>query len=352
MAYLFNMALANTMQEKRILTNQWKDLQAQRIADESSANPNMVNMLAKTINVVNAGLTPADAYREFDSQSKLAQNPIGEFALYGRILAKAEKSVNIGRMAYEYRQVSTTDAGKTSLKGQSGVQIDNTTADYSGTVVPMHDKAFGRGFREIEGMREDGYDALVDDASEADLSLMRTVNNYLWNGSADIVFKGRKWLGIKGGDSSVVNTTYNVAMLSGSATDVYNAVKGLRDTLRIDNNVSGELTLVVSQAIMSAWESPFSTNDQAFGTVKAMIEALEGIGEVVADPALVGEQIAITLISFEGLQAVTGMAKSTTPVTRQVYNSDHNFIKAMAQGFLSKVDKAGKKNTLYATYSA
>ena len=70
--------------------------------------------------------------------------------------------------------------------------------------------------------------------------------------------------------------------------------------------------------------------------------------EVYEDPKCTGSQLLFAHIGFDGLSCVTGMAMSSIAVPRQMYNDDFLFIKALAQGYIAKVDAEDHKSVLYA----
>ena len=352
--------------QKRILEGQWTEICNQRAEMEDSKNAPMKNLLLNSIGykenegqnaqqvignqlvTVNTGLTPADAFREFDRVSKIIMNPAGEFATWGRVQG-ASRSVNIGKQVFDYRKVSADGEGaQITMSGQTGAKSNHTSVEYAGTIIPIIDKAFGRNWREIMAMRADGYDALVDDAREADLTIRRKANDLLWEGSS-LVINDRKWGGLRG-DSNVIQHSLSVDLVGAATADeVYAAFRTLRDILLIDNNVSAGLKVAVSRELYSKLETPFSTYDKGFGNILQMVQSLSGIEEIYFDPKCSGNQLLFAHIGFEGLSAVTGMAMATVAIPRNLYNDDFLFIKAMAQGYIAKVDSDNHKSALYAS---
>lgn len=297
----------------------------------------------------NAARTPAEAYREFDLTSKIDMVPAGEYATLTRLMQKA-RSVNIGKEVFEYRQTSTMDKGQSSMSGQVGVDLDKVQEKYAGTVVPIHDKGFGRRWRSLEAMRADGYDTLVDDAREARRQLMGTLDDYLWDGNADLALKGSSWLGIKG-DSTMATATIGVDLSASatSATDIRNEVSRIRDILYITNNCTNPIRLGVSREILSNWERPFSTAEGVFGTIAEYVGKLRGIAEIYEDSRLVGNELVMYWDDQQGFHPVVGMGMSSYAVPRTMPNSDHSFIMMTAVGFLAKTDFEGRKCALYAS---
>lgn len=342
MSLILRTSLATNASQKRIIQGQYEELTQMR----NASMPAMKDMLLLT----NAGQTPADAYREFDSTTKIDMVPAGEFATLTRLMQKS-RSINIGREVFEFRAASrSSDShGKSSMSGQIGVNMDHVDYKYPGTVVPVHDLGFGRRWRELEAMRADGFDALVDDSRESERSLMGVIDSYLWDGDAGLSMKGHSWLGIKA-DPTVASATLGVdlAATASTAVDMRNEVARVRDILRISNNCTQDLRLGVSREIMSNWERPFSITDSLFGTVLEYIMKLRGISEIYEDSRLVGNQITMFWDDQQGFHPVVGMGISTYAVPRLNHNSDFNFIKWAAVGFIAKTDFEGRTCALYA----
>lgn len=287
MSYIFSKKLAVNKSDERMMKQQLVYLNSRREEGESNhggllglldviANNDRSFEVSELYKAVNAARSPAEAYREFDQVTKAVQNPEGEFGTLMRLLAKG-KSVDIGKQVFEYRKASTAGLANTSMSGQTGVNLDSVDYDYAGTVVPIHDAGFGRQWRDVEGMKSEGFDALVDDAREAELTLLRKADTYLFEGDADLVIKGNKWLGIKA-DPSVVQHTLNTDLSdeAATATAIRNEIKAARDVLRIDNNCKESLKLGVSREIMSNLERPFSDADSTFGTILEYVQKLRG----------------------------------------------------------------------------
>ena len=365
MSIYFQFNKDTDLSQRRIMQTQFDEIMNQRVDLEGTKHDPIKHLLLNTVGykseddsipqqiignqlvTVNTGLTPADAFREFDRVSKIIMNPAGEFATWGRVQG-ASRSVNIGKQVFDYRKVSADGEGaQITMSGQTGAKSNHTSVEYAGTIIPIIDKAFGRNWREIMAMRADGYDALVDDAREADLTIRRKANDLLWEGSS-LVINDRKWGGLRA-DPNVIQHTLTVDLVGAATADeVYAAFRTIRDILLIDNNVSAGLKVAVSRELYSKLETPFSTYDKGFGNILQMVQSLSGIEEIYFDPKCVGNQLLFAHIGFEGLSAVTGMAMATVAVPRNLYNDDFLFIKAMAQGYISKVDSDNHKSVLYA----
>ncbi len=338
---IMRQANAKTAKDKRIMGEQWKEANQLRVA----GLPAMVQMLEMT----NAAQSPAEAYREFDSTTTVVARSQGEFSTMTKLMQVA-RAVNIGKEVFEHRKSSTAGQGQTSMSGQVGIKMDHVDYKYAGTVVPIHDIGFGRTWREVESMRSEGFDALVDDSRECELSLMERLSDYLWNGDAAIKVKNRSWLGIKA-DPSIATATIGIdlSLAATSATDIQNEVKRIRDILRITNKCSQDLRLAVSQEIMSNWERPTSLADIGFRNILEFVMSLRGIKEVYEDPELSGNEMFMYWDDQQGFHPVVGMGISTYAVQRQNHNDDFNFVKWTAVGWLAKTDFSGNKCALFAS---
>jgi len=350
MSLILNVKLARNKKQLRIMNEQWAEVHATRCGSSLAAMEAFIAMTG------NAAQSPAEAYREFDRTTKIELVPAGEHATLSRILQNP-RSVSIGRLAFEYRQSSDVDVGQTSMGGQLGVKMNHVDYTYAGTPIPIHDIGYGIEWRVMESMNADNFDSTVDNSRESERKLLTTMDNYMWDGDAGINIKGRTWLGIKN-DPTVVNTTLTVDLSSSVATpdDIRNEVARVRDILRITNNCGNDLEFGVSREILSNWERPFSNAEGTFGTIKTMItgnpdnpaSGLRGLKEVYEDSRLFGNQITMYWNDQMGFHSVVGMGMSSYAVPRQFHNSDFNFIKWAAAGFLAKTDLSNRKCALYA----
>lgn len=356
MSLVFNNAIkkAKPRSEQRAMDSQWEELCELRANSEKDVK----QLLKVTVNngldhdenldvVGNAGVSPADAYREFDTTSKIDTVPAGEFATLTRLMQKA-RSVSIGREVFEYRQVSDAGIGQTSMSGQIGIKQDHVDFKYAGTVVPVHDTAWKRRWREMESMRAEGYDVMVDESRESERTLMETINKYMWEGNAALSVKGNQWLGIKN-DPTVAQYSLTVDLSANATTaeKIRDEVRAARDALYIDNNCTNQLRLGVSREILSNWERVFSTSEGIYGTIEDMVARLRGIAEIYEDSELTGNQIVLFWDDQQGFHPVVGMGISSYAVPRVYHNDDFQFIKWAAVGFLAKTDYKGRKCALY-----
>ena len=348
MSLIFGKKLAYNATDLRHQEKQWNELQITRKSTANVMN-DLMSLSADPMLTGNAGRTPADAYREFDSTTKIEMVPAGEHATLSRVMQKS-RSVDIGKTLFEYRKSSDVDTGQSSMSGQTGVKMNHVDYNYGGAVIPIHDIGFGRQWRDMRAMQSEGFDALVDDARESERKLMTTIGKYMWNGDASLVVKGNKWLGLRN-DPTVASATLglDLALAASSATDIRDEIRRVRDILYITNNCTNGLRLGISREIASNWERVFSTAEGVFGTINDMIMKLRGLVEIYEDSELVGNEIVMFWDDQEGFHPVTGMAISTYAIQRQNHNDDFNFVKWAGTGFLAKNDFTGRTCALYAS---
>lgn len=355
-ALILNANNARDAQQKRAMQRQYmanRELQMAAVNHNGDPLELILNKAGMSNKIIgNQGLTPADAYREFDSVTKIEQVPAGEYALLSRVL-NTSRSVSLGKTVYEYRSASDAHDGKSSISGQNGIALDHVDYDYAGSIIPIHDAAFGRNWREYLAMTSDGFDALVDDSREKERGLLNTANKYMWEGDSGLVVQGKSWLGLKG-DPSVANVELSEPLTGGLPNDIYNEIRTQVDVLRITNNCANELDLVISREAYSYWQTPFTVQtgsgdgvDSRFGSILSMVMSLAGIRSVTEDSFLTGSQMFLGWIDLQGFSSLIGQGMSTYAVPRLMHNSDFSFIKWMAAGFLVKNDFSGRTCALY-----
>jgi len=297
----------------------------------------------------NAGLTPDEAYRYMETETKISTDPVGEFATWN-ILQGTSRSINLGHEQYTYRQASEQTGGTVSMSGNTGITTDKVEYKFKNAVVPIIDHGTRREFREFLTMGADGFDAWADDTREAQKVLFRTSNDYLWEGKADIKSKdGAVWLGVRL-DPSLIQETTAVDMASDavSGSAIVDEIGRLLDIMEIDNNCVGPKQLGVSMRTWAHWNrTRYSATEPSAGTIMDAIMKL-GFSNIYRDPKLVGgKQFLIAEFGSDGFQAVTGQAYSTYIAERVRHNDPHVAVNWMAQGYVAKQDFAGKKTAMY-----
>lgn len=349
--YFSKELVGNSQSGQNNMQRQYNEVQARR-EYFNNAERNFARMQGFQPNA--AAVIPQDVYREFDNVTKrIMRNDEGDTILND--LLPLARSINIGKIEYQFRRSSDSGNAKTTLSGQGVVTMDKALYSYDKAIVPIHQDAFGREWRELEGQRSEGFDGLIDDQENSTRALRRKYVDYILDGDASVVFNGTSWLGIRN-DSRVASVGLgagglNVNFTSGatSAQDMRNNFKSLRDTLRITNNAMGEITFYVSREIRTNMERYYSDNDAGFQTIYDAILALNGVAAIKESAKLTGNQVIGMVLSNEFIRPLVGMGINTTAIPRMNPFDAHNFLTWGAMGLQIVTDYDGRTGVLYAS---
>lgn len=303
---------------------------------------------------VNVGRIPQDVYRDFDSTTKVLMTGDEGGVLLNDLLPLA-RSVSIGKITSEYRKVSDSGLARSSISGQHSKPMDHVYYDYEGTVVAIHDSAFGREWREFEAMASEGFSPIADDQAAAVRAVRRKVIDNFTNGDSNLVFKGVSSFGIKNSPGTQLLSLgaggLNVDLTSASTTFAQMQSVFLAALTVLQgraNNVEQDIDFYVSPEI---WFNVLrtGTNDTRFQTFLAGLLATAGVRSIKKTNLLVGNQFYALALNSQYIQPVIGMAMTTTPILRTTPFSDYNWLVWMAAGILVKRDMLGRSGALYAS---
>ncbi len=291
----------------------------------------------------NAGRSAEDFYREVDDTILGEAEVYAEFALLNRIMMNNNRQISLGKTVSEYVRGGRVGKARVSMHGRGGIETDKASFDYDGTVVPVFDTGVKREWLEVEGYSSEDFDEITYDLAESEKTVMRAINDYLWTGEVHgktVSHKGYTWGGIKA-DGNVAQETLSVDLTDAATTgaQVVAEIKRIRDVGRNDNSNAGQAVLVVSTEIDSKFDDDMSTQ-YSNKTIRQRVLDLGGIGEIMVDNSLVGNQLALVYLNgTEGLHSVTAMPISTYPVERLRHNDPYEWIKWAKVGFQCKVRK-------------
>lgn len=300
-----------------------------------------------------AARLPQDAYRDFDRTIK-------------RIMAGDEGSsiVNllpvrqlpIGKIVAEYGRASDSGQAQATISGRQAHKMDVAAYDYDGALVLIHDDGFGRAWREVEAMRSEDFDALIDDQANSVRAVSKSINNHVILGVEDVEYKGAQAFGMKTSpNTQALNlgaAGVNVDLTSPTApyADFEKAILAALSALQgAANNVSMDITFGFSSQI---WFNALrrGTTDTNFETFLQALRRIPGVADIVRTNGdqLTGNQFLAWANSDQYIQIQSGMAVNTQPVIRQMFNDPFNFVTWGAAGLLIKADSAGRSGVLYA----
>lgn len=299
---------------------------------------------------LNAGIIPQDVYREFDNIT-IERFRSDDGDTFINDLLPLSRSVNIGKLVYQYRQASDAGRVQTSMTGQIGVKMDQVDYSFDGTIVPIHDAGFGRNWREWNAQRSEGFDALIDDQRETVASLRAAWADTILDGAKDtqgnfIEIDTFTWQGMRN-DTRVAQVDLGAGGINFDFTDqtksgdeIKNAFIQVRDVLWITNKCQQDVTYYISREMASNFERKFSTQYDA----KIIMQELADLMNVAAlkvTSKMTGNEFFGFVLSTTTVRPIVGMAMNTIAMPRPVYNSNYDFVTVHASGFQVYNDFAG-----------
>ena len=304
---------------------------------------------------INSGRIPNEVFREFDNVT-VERMKLDEGDTFLNDLMPLSRAISIGKLTFENRRASDAGVVQTSMTGQVGVKFDNVDFSIDGTIIPVHDNGYSRNWREYAAGISEGFDALVDDQRESVSAHRNHLADTFMDGQLDkngqlIVVDTRKWEGMRN-DARVAQIDLGAGGVNFDFTDqtktgeeIKKAFIEIRDTMRITNKCTKDLTYYVSEEIASNFERKFSANYDA-KTIEAELMQLRGVAGIKSSSKL-GSAAATAgneMMGFplDGLvRPITGMGVSTIAMPRPIYNSNYDFVISSAIGWEVRDDFFG-----------
>lgn len=336
---------------------QWQEVRTARKLANNQERLCMAVMMANNEMVVNEGIIPRDVYQEFDNVTvERFRSDDGDTFLND--LLPLSRSVNIGKLVHRFRQASDAGNAKSSMSGQVGLKMDQTEFTYDGSIVPVHDTGFFRGWREWNAQSSEGFDSLIDDQRESVATLRRHLADNFLDGHKDengqfIVVDGVSWQGMRN-DSRVAQVdlggsgiNFDFTSVSNDGDAIKNAFIQLRNVLWIDNNCEMDAVYYISREIAANWERKFSTQYDA-KIIMQELASLMGVADIKTSSKLSGNEIMAFPLDQNKVRPVVGMGINTVALPRPVYNSNFEFAVWGAVGFEIRTDFSGRTCALFA----
>lgn len=294
---------------------------------------------------------PYPVYAEMDAQVKQIMLDPNVDVLLNDLYPLA-RSLNIGKMFHQYRQAGDGGAVTTSMSGLEPIPNDQTKYKYDGAIIPVHQSGYYREWRELAGLRSEGWDDLLDDQAASTRTVRERMSAYVLDGLDGLEFKGKKSYGIRTG-ANTAKATISIDLTSkATAPDaVRNEFIRLRDIIRRDNRVSLNLNVYVSPEIAATLDRYYVIDGQitATRTLRQELESLEGIGAIKELSGLEGNELIMGALSQEFILPLVGQAVSNLALPRQTPFARHQFLVWSAMGLEIRVDYNGRTGWLYAS---
>lgn len=306
----------------------------------------------------NEGLIPRDVYQEFDNVTVTRFRSDDGDAFLNALLPLS-RSVSIGKLVHKFRQASDAGRAQTSMSGQIGVKMDQTEFTYDGSIIPIHDTGFSRGWREWNAMTSEGFDGLIDDQRESVATLRRHLADNFLDGHKDkngnfIVVDNTQWQGMRN-DSRVAQVNIGASGINfdftatGNTYEQIEAVfKQVRDVLWINNNCERDATYYISREIASNFERNSSEFASSENKILQRLAGLSGVAAIKVSSKLSGNEMMAFPEDQDMVRPVVGMGLNTVAMPRPVYNSNYEFVVWGAIGFEVRTDFAGRTCALFA----
>jgi len=346
----------SALEKSQALQSQWNGAVSRRNAaamQNDMLYPMERDVLLHEFKLNQAARLPTDAYRDIDARTKQLMTGDEGGVILNDLMPLA-RAVSLGKIVAEYRRVSDSGNGQSSIGGNFSKNMDKATYDFEGGLVLIHEDAFGRDFREFAAMQSEGFDALVDDQANSVRAVRRLLIGHMVNGVPNVNYKGATADGIKTKalaldlDASGVNVDLTSSTLT--YADAEKAIIAALTLIQGTNNAEGNVTFYVSNQI---WFNLLkrTTNDGAFRTFHEALSLIAGVASIkrTSDSTLLtGNQFIAGILSDQYIQPIVGMAVNTVPIPRMQPWAAHNFVTWSAAGILIKSDSAGRKAWVYA----
>lgn len=332
----------HTAQRDHVL-NMWKGFNDQE--------RNFCAMNDRQMAVNETGFIPRDVYREFENQTTALIREMN-LTLLTDLLPLA-KALPLGKVEHIYRRASDSGIVTSDLDMTVPAELDKAKYDYDSTIKVFHKTGFGRTWMEMEGQRSEGFDALIDDQANATRAILDKMADHVYNG-VDKTFNGTSAYGIKTStktqavDLDASDLNINFATSTDGAA-IRAGWIGMRDKLRIDNNITQDLTFYVSAEIESNLEQYYGTDAGDSGkTVRQTLIELAGVADIKADRSLTGNEVVFGALNSQFIRPLVGQAVSTVPLFRGNPFDNYNFLTWANVGLEIKTDYTGKTAWAYA----
>lgn len=331
-------------------------LQAQYIGNSRAANWLHEGALLASAGhnlQVNDARVPESVWRDFDRQAKAVMiDPTADVIL--RDLSPLSRNVDIGKLASEWRVRGDGELEvRTSMDGNHAKPINRGADQFDGVSIPVHSTQVGRQWRELAGMRSEGWDGLREDTEDALRWVRRRIADDIVNGSRGALYKNYQSLGIKRNPNTrALNLGaggVNVNMVTGTIADAKKAIVAALSALQgTGNNAQGDVTFYLSS---EAWFNMIGQNaeDNSDKNGIDVLKEIPGVADIKRSSQVVGNEFIAGIVSAEYIKPLVGMPVTSTPIPRVTPMDNYNVLVWAATGLQIRADVNGRSGWLYAS---
>ena len=333
----------------------WGEVGAQREAfhlQESAIQP-LMNQANGGSMRVNAEVLPRDAWLEMDTVTRRVMRD-DEGQVYMADLMPLARSVNIGKMKFDYRVANDAGTVVRTMSGQVPEVVDKVSYDYRGTIVPIFKTGYGRSWREWNSLQSENFDALADDQEAHTAAIREDMADYALDGDDTIVFQGTAGYGIRNHPNAksinigAAGANIDLTDPATTADDIDAFFTGAFGTMLDDNLVSAPVNLYISPEIARNWDRQYS-GAAGFkgGRIMDFLNTNRRIGKIAVTHKLSGNEFFGFVPNSNYIRPIVGMAVATTAAVRLNPVDDYNFLIMGAMGIDIRADFNGKAGVFY-----
>lgn len=321
------------------------------VNSRQAAYVNETEIMKRNGLTVNDARIPADVWRDFDRQTvDIMRSDDGQVIMQD--LMPFARNVNIGKIVSEYRQYSDAVLEvRSSIDGQHAKPVNQTNFEYDGSLVLVHSTQVGRKWRELEGMRSEGYDQLLDDQAAAVRYVNKRMVDDAVNGTPGLTYKGYASTGIIA-NPNTIGYTLLADLTSPTLTfeQARSAIVGSNQAIKgPGNNAPGNITYYFSPEIFWNLQRVANTNVSTTETILEALRRLEYVADIKETDELSGNEFIGIILSSQFIRPIIGMPVTTTPIPRVTPMDDFFVLVWSATGLQIKADSLGRGGVLYAS---
>lgn len=257
--------------------------------------------------------------------------------------------ISIGKLVSAYSRLGAMDVGSTTISGQGTKLMGEVAADYDGIVIPIHEKSFGKRWRELEGKRSIGADDIADNQAAAVREVQRLMAVNMMDGNPLLNYQGASAYGIKTNpNTKAVTLTQDMTSAAATYAQLQAQFQTFLYALRgTSNRVTAPATVYISSEIEKNLARTVDATTISRSFFRALSEDTVGLESIKTSSLLTGNQMIAIVRSRAYIEPKVGMAINTVPVPRQVPFADYHWLTWSASGVLIKADQLGRSGVAY-----